>query len=120
MKLTAKKAVELSIELWEWLAETGKDKGDWPRWGINGGEYSEMVFDCPLCELFNQKKCKGCPYFDKYGRCTPTFVHYETNKQRKTIFQKWCDACIEKTKKKYAKQFVEQLKEILKDMEKED
>ena len=29
MKLTKKKAIEISIELWTWLAETGREKKEW-------------------------------------------------------------------------------------------
>ena len=33
MKLTKEQAIQISIELWEWLAETGgTDQSEWPGW----------------------------------------------------------------------------------------
>ena len=32
MKLTREEAIDKSIELWEWCAETGEHKNDWPSW----------------------------------------------------------------------------------------
>ena len=104
MKLIKKKAVELSIELWEWLAETGEGKGYWVGWKRKGGSHEQVAFDCFLCELFNDdsERCPGCPYYDKYGRCT----------DGKRPFSKWTDARTVRTRKKYAGLFLEQLKEI--------
>ena len=114
MKLTAKKAVELSIELWEWVAETGGEKGEWPEWKINGGKYPFVTMWCFLCKYtfypksFWDSECNAkCPYYGKYGIC------YKDG----GIYRKWEDAQTKPTKKKYAQQFLEQLKEILKDME---
>jgi len=73
MKLTRKKAIELSIELWTWLAETGKEKHEWPKWRDNGGEHDDVVFDCFLCKYAGRKQgddcetCHPCPYFKHYG-----------------------------------------------------
>ena len=50
MKLTEKKAIELSIELWTWLAETGENKNEWPEWKRHGGQYEECENDCFLCK----------------------------------------------------------------------
>ena len=99
MKLTAKEAVELSIDLWEWLAETGKEKEDWPEWKWNGGKYSHINSDCFLCE-YADGGCAACPY----GKC------YDIGDP----FERW-DLSGKNQKKKYAKQFVKQLKEILKE-----
>jgi len=114
MKLIAKKAVELSIELWEWLAETGEDWKDyWPKWKENGGKYPAVSHDCFLCEYagfktWNKEACKSCPYFIKYkARC------YWENKP----FGKWECAYTDGDKKKYAKQFLKQLKTLLEEAE---
>ena len=105
MKLTAKKAIELSIELWTWLGETGKEKWEWPKWGCKGGEYPEVQSDCFLCEYDEQKQndCVACPYCIKYGDCDDVGQP----------FIRWANAETKTTRKKYAKQFLEQLKTLL-------
>ena len=110
MKLTAKRAVVLSIELWEWLAETGLDKEGWPKWKRNGGKYSdEIEGDCFLCE-YAQGGCGKCPYDIKYGECICGDMNAPT------LYDEWEVAGTEEDAKKYAKQFLEQLKEILKEI----
>lgn len=108
MRLTARKAVELSIDLWASLAETGEDKDDWPEWESNGGQYPEARGLCFLCEYDFRKKgdCEACPYNIKYKSCC----------EEETPFVKWADAKNETDRKKFAKQFLGQLKKILKDM----
>ena len=103
MKLTKKKAIEIAIELWEWLAETGKLKGGWPDWK----KYGEMDCDCPFCELVVQSideetYCDPCPLMSKYGGdgC------YDT------AFGNWSKAQTPKARKKYASQFLAQLKKL--------
>lgn len=119
MKLTAKKAVELSIKLWTWLAETGEEKGDWPEWKENGGKYLSIEDNCFLCRYNTQRTkqstqdtCSFCPYSRKYGHCN------RRGGGEDKPFRDWYyysnDA---KDRKRYAKQFLEQLKAILQDME---
>lgn len=101
MKLTKKKAIEISIELWTFLAETGKEKSDWEGWE----EYREMDYLCPLCEYATSKgmrNCRSCPYWEKFRWC------YSWRKP----FWHWEDVSMTKTKKKYAKLFLEQLKQL--------
>jgi hypothetical protein len=116
MKLTAKKAVELSIELWTWLEETGEEKDEWPKWERNGGEYPKVEFLCFLCEYADYKphrnklSCKLCPYFIKYkARCF----------WMSSPFYKWEEAIEwgEGDSKKYAKRFLGQLKKLLQETE---
>ncbi|GAH13108.1 unnamed protein product, partial [marine sediment metagenome] len=68
MRLTKKKAIEIAIELWTWLAETGaKYKGDWVGWEE---KYGEMEADCPFCEYsdrWGDDECESCPYFQRFG-----------------------------------------------------
>ena len=60
MRLTRKKALEISIALWTWIADNpGKDKGEWPGWNKDGIMYAA----CPLCECghwerYKNKKCR--------------------------------------------------------------
>ena len=66
MRLTKKKAVEITKELWEWCAETGGYKLDWPNWK----EYGEFGSYCPLCEYDARHKdtCRECPLADLWTR----------------------------------------------------
>ena len=104
MKLTRKKSIELCIELWTWLAETGNDKSDWPKWG----KYGLIRVCCWFCEYDDRQKdrycnridCYYCPLQKTYGDCAGTY------------YCQWYDAKTIRTKKKYAKLFLEQIKEI--------
>jgi len=114
MKLTKRKAIEKSIELWEWCAESGKEKEYWIGWERNGGKYKDMLFDCFLCELFNNLKCSACPYYIRYGRCTRSMLGLDSASP-KLLFERWYGARTQSAKKKYAKQFLKQLKALLDD-----
>ena len=93
--LTKKKAIEISIELWTWLAETGsEEKGGWSGW--NG--YGVMQGNCALCEYDAQKEndCLACPI-----NCSLS------------PFARWWYANTIEERKKYASLFLEQLKELI-------
>lgn len=61
MKLSKKKALEICLELWTWLAETGGEyKEDWPEWE----KYGYMKHNCPCCE-YTKKRVRG----DSYSHC---------------------------------------------------
>lgn len=93
MRLTKLKALDITIELWEWMAETGSDyKGDWPGWE----KYGTMGNDCALCE-YTEGNCPDCPI----NSCYVDFFYGE-----------WDDALTKADRKKYAGLFLEQLKEI--------
>ena len=102
MRLTKKKAIEISIELWAWLAETGKVyKSAWPGWE----KYGEMGNDCALCEQDareSQEDCGKCPYYAKFGYCPDP----------ENPFGKWSDSQSVSKRKQYASQFLEQLKTL--------
>ena len=104
MKLTKKKAIELSIELWTWLAETGENKNEWPEWKRHGGQYEECEHDCFLCK-YDDCNCGKCPYPKHYKVLCD---------DDGTPFSRWFDSRTKQGRKKYAKQFLEQLKELLK------
>ena len=110
MRLTKKRAIELSIELWEWLAETGYDKSEWTGW-VNS-EYAHSPFHCFLCEYAMRKSgvtifsfgcCSKCPYNAMYGWCAVDDSYYD----------RWESPIDESDRKKYAKLFLEQLKTLL-------
>ncbi|KKN64724.1 hypothetical protein LCGC14_0488560 [marine sediment metagenome] len=111
MKLTEKKAIELTLELWRWLAETGKNKCDWPGWEINGGIHSKVQDYCFFCEyaVTHRKngECWACPYQKKFGDCQ--------GQDEDTPYDLWEQARTPKANKKYAQQLVGQLETLLKE-----
>ena len=69
MKLTKKKALDIAIELWEWMVDNpGRYKHQWPGWK----KYGEMECDCPFCEYDDkhpfETRC-NCPLKEKYDSC---------------------------------------------------
>ena len=68
MKLTKRKALEVTREEWTWLAETGGPrKKDWPGWAV----YRKMEHNCPCCEYDKRanaefgKLCSRCPLYPR-------------------------------------------------------
>lgn len=117
-RLSVKRAVKLSIELWKFLSQTGCQKYEWYKWQNNGGQYPHIHFNCFLCELNHRREvrhhkqisevgCPYCPYYLKYGRCTTDGFP----------FKKWADSFLTDARAKYAKQFLAQLEEIQKDID---
>ena len=103
MILTKKKAIEISIELWEWMAETGaEDKHMWEGWK----KYGRMCAHCPLCEYVTRRdaafrNCLSCP-----------LASYSLKNCYLSAFADWTEAKTEVDRKKYAKLFLEQLREL--------
>ncbi len=106
MKLTRRQAIDKSIELWEWLAETGKEKKDYP-W-----EGKVPTVECYLCEFTHGHReyvralietCRKCPYVEQYSRACQALD---------TTYYKWLDATTPKAGKKYAALFLEELKAL--------
>jgi hypothetical protein len=103
MKLTRKKAIELCIELWTWLAKTGKKKEDWPKWV----EYDYTYNDCWFCEYGSQQ-------VEKYNGCTCQYCPLIKKLDMlcgKSYYGKWSCTKAPKTRKKYAKLFLAQIKQ---------
>jgi len=107
MRLTKKKAIEISIELWTWLAETGKEKWEWSGWK----KYGHMLCNCALCEYDNRacerlggEWCSHCPYYKRFGDCQ--------GEEEFTAYANWAEAETEEERKKYAALFLEQLKQL--------
>ena len=102
MRLTKRKAINITIEEWEWLAKTGKRKLEWPGWE----KYGQMESGCPLCEYGKQRNpstysaCMYCPYHQKFGYCLDSY------------FQDWVTATTIEGRKKYATLFLEQLRKL--------
>lgn len=106
MRLTRKKAIELCISLWTWLAETGaKFKSEWPEWE----KYERNICwsHCWYCEYSNRRckntvgvNCKKCPLGGKSFECNDLY------------YGKWKEAETPRTRKKYAKLFLEQIESL--------
>ena len=66
MKLTARKAVEICLEMWTWMKSRRRNaayhKADW----LDLNEYGKLAFNCPCCEYCGYdgediRVCKKCP-----------------------------------------------------------
>ena len=100
MRLTRKKAIQITIELWEFLAETGERfKGAWPKWE----EYGKMMSGCPLCEYDDRQfglACNHCPLTLKFFSC------FDAG------FRDWSNAGSNAARRVHAREFLEQLKQL--------
>lgn len=107
MRLTKKKAIEIAIELWTWMAETGEAlKRNWPGWE----KYGQMDADCPFCEYADRRPipgedfCFSCPYYQVFGACCEDDSY--------TLYDKWDSAETIEDRKKYASLFLKELKQL--------
>ncbi len=111
MKLTRKKAIELCIELWTWLAKTGRDKPEWPDWE----KYESISLYCWFCEYDNRQRerygkselCLYCPLARELGVKCEAKVE-----EGKTLYDKWSEAKTPRTRKKYALLFLGQIQSL--------
>jgi len=112
MRLSRKEAIELCIELWTWLAKTGKRKWEWPRWD-KYGEVENLCFFCkyrtqqfwryPNLSLKNPEGfCRHCPLTSIGVFCMKSDSFYDI----------WFNAKTPETRKKYAKLFLKQIKTL--------
>ena len=100
-RLTRKKAIQICKELWTWLAETGKNKSEWPEWE----KYGTMHIDCPFCKYARESvtgDCNACPYNQKFGYCDLW----------DTPYCKWRQAESADERKEAAKAFLAQLEQL--------
>lgn len=107
MRLTLELAKKICLELWTFCAETGEGKEDWPGWETYA-HYGYFPALCPFCrydEEMNAEEymgaCEYCPIEAEFGDCSETY------------YQAWLEAKQKRTRKKYARLFLEQLKELL-------
>lgn len=99
MRLTKKKALQITADLWGWLEDNPKkEKEEWPEWEFNGGNIAVMLDDCACCE-YAQFECNRCPLIklwrEKSSGGDPCMGE--------GYFNTWGDAKTPKTKKKYAR-----------------
>lgn len=111
--LTRKKAIELCIELWEWCAKAGKKKKGWPGWDKYYDKYGSAQCDCWFCEYNEQQikkynrdwvevECGYCPL--------KKLLEGRSCLSNECAYSRWERAETNRTRKKYAALFVEQLK----------
>ena len=93
--MTELEALKMTFDMWNWLAETGLGKGDYPKW-IELGIYY-MPSWCPLCEYYGFS-CSGCPL----GNCNDGSLYdiWEgtTKEDKKHYAKKIADIVAEKIK----------------------
>ena len=104
MKLTKKKALQITADLFGWLEKhPSKEKHHWPEWEVNGGDVPFMVCYCACCEYIDlhDAGCDKCPLSklwplkeDEGSPCLHGKYSY---------FGKWKAAATPKTRKKYAR-----------------
>ena len=91
------KAVDLSIVIWEKLAELGCEKKELPKSLWN--QIKDLYCQCPLCEYRLRQGWKKCEEVCPLKSCGDGAPH-----------QKWQFTCFKEKKKVYAKLLLEQLK----------
>lgn len=102
-KLTFKKAHELHVALWGWLAETGNSsKYIWPEWVICGGKIPHVLNCCFACELCKDKD-------GLWAECNKCSVAWTKDPQdnlceisKKSPYRAWKNAAQTNDRKKYA------------------
>jgi hypothetical protein len=101
MKLTKRKALEICIELWEWLAEdAGRNKKNWPGWE----KYGPMDNQCPCCAWLTKALCRNCSRCPIYWGSRKG--HHRCELHQESPFAKWHNTFGE-GREKYALEIVE-------------
>ncbi|MEJ2650175.1 MAG: hypothetical protein P8016_17415 [Sedimentisphaerales bacterium] len=116
MRLTKKKAIELTIEMWKFLAETGKEKGNWPGWKkykLDRHYYENACFLCQwvmnqnhikrIYEFFDDPDCKYCPLFKRTKESC-----YDVH----SLYQEWFKVIDIELKKNHAKKLLEFMRKM--------
>jgi len=103
MRLTKKKALQITYELWSWLAETGSGyKASWEGWG----KYGDMWFYCPCCEYNNRlssdDECPKCPLLNYWKKFAVRKYGLAVCCSHKSPYVLWKEASDINTRKKYA------------------
>ena len=73
-ELTRAACIAECLALWEWVAQTGIHKAEWPEWERVRREYNLLFAGwCPFCEYANSQvrntydRCGYCPYYKHFG-----------------------------------------------------
>ena len=102
MKLTKKRVLELTLELWQWLYDNpGSGKCDWPGWRRNGGIH-EATCNCFACEYaFSSLKgsCFKCPLLPLW----PGYGCMGVN----SLYVQWTQTTNMELRKEYAEKIID-------------
>ena len=105
MRLSKKKSVEITKELWQWLAQNPKNsKGEWDGWAKYGTMRKPRRYNCPLCEYVAQRGVLTCDYCPLLGWWTG--VSGSECILESSPYTKWVDAQSIEDKIKYANEIV--------------
>ena len=111
--MTKKDALDLSIELWEWMARTGAElKEDWP--GFEDIREDDMpVYECFMCEYASGKGgCEDCPYFQDHAHRCYIFEWEVCTQGHYAPFDEWEEARTIEERKIHAAAFLVELREV--------
>lgn len=117
MSITKEKALQITVELFSWLAKNPrKKKCDWPGWK----GYSRLLNFCACCEYVETIEIQRgschytCPI--KWLKTDRMLLHRQSHCGAATSpYRKWVRAIQPKTRTKYAKQVVNLAKKALKE-----
>lgn len=109
MKLTARQALEIGLELWEWEEDNpDKEKHEWPEWE----KYGQIEACCPLCEYLGWKPCSKCLiYWRKEPGLDNHCTHYDSP------FEEWVNARTLRSRKFWAGKVAKLHREALERLE---
>jgi hypothetical protein len=122
-KLTKKKAIEITIELWKWMEQNpDKNKQDWPGWRV----YDYADCGCSCCEYTKRKTRnvtidKNCEEFCPLIMLWPYKRDISSDgitirmscEQDQSIYAKWSQSHFKKNKVKYARELWQSAERIL-------
>jgi len=107
MRLTRKKTIALCIELWEWLAKTGKQKHKWPEWE----KYGHITADCWFCENNDQQEKNEKGELTGNRECQYCILPGTESQRCFSLgFKKWWISNTDEDRKKYAALFLAQIR----------
>ena len=113
MKLTARQALEIGLELWEWLEDNpSKEKHEWPGWE----KYERMAADCPCCEYKDQQDSNDCGDCLIYWRLKLGLDNHCTYYD--SPFLRWCNAETPRSSRFWAGKVAKLHREALEKLEK--
>ena len=120
-RLTKKKAIELTIELWKWLEENPEaHKMDWPLWR----KYDYLDCGCSCCE-FTKRKSKNEEVDKLCEAYCPLYVVWPYERKEceempceyhKSPYAKWSRTFDLEEKRFYAREIWMNAEKILEDM----
>jgi len=108
-------ALDLTIELWEWIAESGSNRKEgWPGWAKLPYTFKHF---CPLCQFVQNEDPKACIEKCPWARWKGERCIDGTNTPT-TYYSKWVDAANAEpsVRSAYARSFLAELKEVRKEI----